>query len=67
MYNPYAVGRKVYGAGRDAPNVGPTLAQGAIGYAERDAAAKTRRNAVLRRMQKAMTGQHAHPDVRRWQ
>lgn len=64
MYNKYAVGRKVYGGGRDAPNIGPV---DKIGYRERDAATKSRRNAVLRRMQKSLTGQHADADVRRWQ
>lgn len=66
MYNPYAAGRKRYGGGRDAPNVGPVDSAGAVGYAERDAKAAARRNAVLRRMQKERVGNYAHPDSRRW-
>lgn len=63
MFNPYAAGKKRYGGGRDAPSLGPN---DPLGYAERDAKASARRNAVLRRMQKERVGNYAHPDSRRW-
>jgi hypothetical protein len=47
-FNPYAVGNKIYGGGRSAPNVGPVNDK--MGYKERDLQAKGRRAAVLRRM-----------------
>jgi hypothetical protein len=43
QFNSYAVGRKVYGGGRSAPNVGKTANK--TGYALRDA----KRNAITRR------------------
>lgn len=44
---PYAAGNKVYGGGRDAPNLGPV---DAMGYRERDLKYQARRDAVLRRL-----------------
>jgi len=63
QYNPYAAGAKTYGFMRDAPNIGPS---NPMGYRERDAKHRTRRNAVLRRMKKENAGQYAHPDFMRW-
>lgn len=42
-----AAGNKVYGGGRPMPTVGPV---DPMGYAERDLAAKTQRNAILRKL-----------------
>jgi hypothetical protein len=52
--NPYSAGNKHYGAGRPMPNIGPTQSPG--GYNERDNRAQARKNAILRRMQGAQTG-----------
>jgi hypothetical protein len=47
-FNPYAAGRKVYGGGRAAPNVGPTSDK--IGYRDREATnMQKRRVEALRR------------------
>lgn len=46
-FNSYAAGNKVYGGGRSAPNYGPV---DKLGYRERDAAVKLKRNAMLRRL-----------------
>ncbi len=48
-FNPYAAGKKIYGGGRSAPNIGPVDKQG---YRERDRKSRTMRTAMLRRMQK---------------
>lgn len=48
-FNSYAAGKKHYGTGRSAPNVGKTAAAGKLGYAERDAKAEARKQALLRR------------------
>lgn len=49
-FNPYAAGKKHYGAGRPMPTTGKIVNK--YGYAERDAKAKARREALLRRMGK---------------
>lgn len=46
-FNPYAAGKKRYGGGRLAPNVGKT--PNMAGYGQRDAAAAARRDALIRR------------------
>ena len=46
-FNAYAAGNKVYGAGRSFPTMGPV---DKLGYRERDAKTRLRRNAMLRRM-----------------
>jgi hypothetical protein len=46
-FNPYAVGNKVYGAGRFFPTSGPV---DKVGYRERDAKHKARQQAILNRM-----------------
>ena len=48
-FNPYAAGNKVYGMIRDAPNIGPV---DKMGYKERDARARLRKQAVSRRLKK---------------
>lgn len=53
-FNSYAAGNKVYGSGRSFPNLGPT--SDPLGYAERDAKVKAKRNAVLRRMKAQNSG-----------
>jgi hypothetical protein len=57
--NAYATGNKVYGAGRSNPTMGPVDPSG---YRERDLATKTRRNAMLRRMQAQNKGNFNSPD-----
>lgn len=59
-FNPYGAGRKVYGSGRSAPNIGPTSSP--EGYATRDAAAKTRRMAMLKRLKAGQRGRFMSPD-----
>lgn len=56
MYSRYAVGNKVYGGGRSAPNIGPV---DKLGYKEREAnnAAKFRRMALQKRLAMKRTGQ----------
>lgn len=53
-FNPYAAGNKRYGAGRSMPNIGPVAHP--LGYSERDNKAQARKNAIMRRMQGAGTG-----------
>lgn len=47
-FNPYAAGKKHYGSGRPMPTTGKLSNK--YGYAERDAKAKARREALQRRM-----------------
>ena len=47
-YQSYAAGNKVYGAGRSSPHSGGGLDP--LGYAERDATNRLKRNAALRRL-----------------
>lgn len=53
-FNPYAAGNKSYGAGRPMPNIGPV--GNPQGYNERDNRAQARKNAIMRRMKGAATG-----------
>lgn len=53
-FNPYAAGNKRYGAGRPMPNIGPVAHP--QGYSERDNKAQAKKNAILRRMQGAQSG-----------
>lgn len=53
-FNNYAAGRKVYGGGRTAPNLGPVLNR--LGYSQRDNNAEARKAAILRRMKGQSTG-----------
>lgn len=59
---PYAVGNKIYGGGRSFPTMGPV---DRLGYAERDATAKARRDAMLRRMQAMNAKDYGSPDILR--
>jgi hypothetical protein len=47
-FNAYAAGRKHYGGGRHAPNIGPV--QNLLGYAVRDNKRSAMQNAILARM-----------------
>lgn len=62
MFNKYAAGRKLYGGGRDAPNIGPV---DKLGYKERDAENRLRRTAILRRMQASQQGKFMSPNYQR--
>jgi hypothetical protein len=62
QYLPYAVGNKVYGGGRDAPNIGPVDKEG---YRERDLKYQARRAAMLRRLKAKSKGHYMSPDVGR--
>lgn len=53
--NAYSAGATHYGGGRNAPTVGPVDRSG---YIDRDAAIKARRDALLRRLKAAPTGQY---------
>lgn len=59
---PYAVGNKIYGGGRSFPTMGPV---DRLGYKERDAKTKARRDAVLRRMKAKINAKYASPEVMR--
>jgi hypothetical protein len=63
QYLPYAAGNKIYGGGRDAPNVGPV--DGLTGYRERDLKYQARRTALQRRLKAAQNGNFGSPDVGR--
>ncbi|MGS2592247.1 hypothetical protein [Streptomyces hebeiensis] len=60
-FNPYAAGNKRYGGGRSMPNLGPVA--NPQGYAERDNRAQARKNAILRRMKGANTGNPMNSSV----
>lgn len=60
-FNPYAAGNKRYGAGRPMPNLGPVASP--QGYDERDNRAEARKNAILRRMKGAGTGNPMNSSV----
>lgn len=55
-FSPYAAGSKHYGGGRTNPTSGPV---DPLGYVQRDAAIKARRNAILRKLQSQ--GQYLQP------
>lgn len=63
-FNPYAAGAKRYGGGRSMPTVG---AVDKTGYRVRDNIAKTRRNALLRRMKASNTKNYMSSDWLRGQ
>ena len=60
--NPYLVGNKIYGGGRDAPNIGPV---DPTGHRERDLKYQARRAAMLRRLQSIDKGNFGSSDVGR--
>lgn len=59
---PYLVGDKVYGGGRSFPTMGPV---DKLGYAERDAKAAARRDALLRQMRANIKGNFNSADALR--
>lgn len=59
-FQAYAAGNKIYGAGRTSPHMGGGLDR--LGYAERDAKAKAKRNAMLRRMKAGAQGNFMSQD-----
>ncbi len=62
QYLPYAAGKKIYGGGRDAPNLGPV---DPTGHRERDLKYQARRDAMLRRLKALKTKNYASSDVGR--
>lgn len=59
---PYAAGDKIYGGGRDAPNLGPV---NPMGHRERDLKYQARRAAMLRRLKATNKGDFMSPDIGR--
>jgi hypothetical protein len=59
---PYAAGNKIYGGGRDAPNIGPV---DPTGHAERDLKYQARRSAMLRRLKATQSGNYMSSDALR--
>lgn len=59
---PYAAGNKIYGGGRDAPNIGPV---DPTGHRERDLKYQARRTAMQRRLKAISSSNFANPDVQR--
>jgi hypothetical protein len=59
---PYAAGDKIYGGGRDAPNIGPV---DPTGHRERDLKYQARRAAMARRLKAVSNGNFASADVGR--
>jgi hypothetical protein len=62
QYLPYAAGNKIYGGGRDAPNLGPV---DPAGYNERDLKYQARRDAMLRRLKAVQGSNYGSADVGR--
>lgn len=62
QFLPYAAGRKIYGGGRDAPNIGPV---DPTGHRERDLKYQARRTAMLRRLKAMKSGNFGSADVGR--
>lgn len=62
QFLPYAAGNKIYGGGRDAPNIGPV---DPTGHRTRDLKYHARRTAILRRMQAMQQNNYGSADVGR--
>lgn len=62
QYLPYAAGNKIYGGGRDAPNLGPV---DPTGHRTRDLKYQARRDAMLRRLKATKAKNFASADVGR--
>jgi hypothetical protein len=62
QFLPYAAGDKIYGGGRDAPNIGPV---DPTGHRERDLKYHARKTAMIRRLKAIRNGNFMSPDVRR--
>ncbi len=59
-FQAYAAGNKVYNGGSNSPHMGEKLDP--LGYKERDAATRLKRNAMLRRMQAKQKQQFMSPN-----
>jgi hypothetical protein len=62
QFLPYAAGDKIYGGGRDAPNIGPV---DPTGHRERDLKYQARRVAMQRRLKAIKNKNFLSPDVGR--
>lgn len=62
QFLPYAAGDKIYGGGRDAPNIGPV---DPMGHRTRDLKYQARRTAMQRRLKALKDSNFASPDVGR--
>jgi hypothetical protein len=62
QFLPYAAGNKIYGGGRDAPNIGPV---DPMGHRTRDLKYQARRSALLRRLKAQQSGNFGSSDVGR--
>jgi hypothetical protein len=62
QFLPYAAGDKIYGGGRDAPNIGPV---DPTGHRERDLKYQARRTAMQRRLMALKNKNFADPEVGR--
>ena len=62
QFLPYSAGDKIYGGGRDSPNLGPV---DPTGHRERDLKYHARRVAMQRRLQAIKNGNMGSPDVGR--
>lgn len=62
QFLPYAAGDKIYGGGRDAPNIGPV---DPTGHRERDLKYHARRVALQRRLKAIQSSNYNSPDVGR--
>lgn len=62
QFLPYAAGDKIYGGGRDAPNMGPV---DPMGHKTRDLKYQARRTAMQRRLKALKNANFASPDVGR--
>lgn len=65
-FQPYGAGRKTYGGGRSAPNVGPVSGDGKTGYKNRDLLRQQAlRNKMLKKMQANQQGRLMSPEALR--
>lgn len=62
QFLPYAAGDKIYGGGRDAPNIGPV---DPTGHRERDLKYQARRAAMARRLKAVTNENYGSADVGR--
>lgn len=61
-FNSYGAGNKIYNNSRFFPTMGPV---DKLGYRERDLRVRTKRNAMLRRLQAKMKGDYMSSDYLR--
>jgi hypothetical protein len=62
QFLPYSAGNKIYGGGRDAPNIGPV---DPTGHRTRDLKYHARRVAMQRRLKAMKSGNYGSADVGR--